>query len=364
MDKKIKIAFLSFYSGLIERGVETLIPEIAEPLGKKHELTLFQGGPPSQKASARQSKNYKVVQIPTGWRPDKLEHPLDLSRRLFLDKNSLAVLEFTRKVLPVLKKEKFDIVVPWNNGWQIILCGLSNVGNVVAIGQAGLGWDDRVALWTFPERFVAFTQAQASWAKSVNPLVKTAIIPNGVDVKRFKPGGEKLDFGLPGPIILCVSALVPMKRQRLAISAVAKLKKGSLVLVGRGEMKEELQRLGDELLPGRFKIIESAYSTIDRVYRSADILTFPTSSWESFGLVQLEAMASGLPVVATDDPIRREIVGSSGLFVNPENTDEYAKALQKALDTDWGEKPLEQAQKYSWEEIANKYQKLFEEVVR
>lgn len=352
----MKIAFLSFFSGIIERGVETLIPEIAEPLGKKHELVLFQGGP-------GKGKGYKVVQILTSWKPSKLEEPLNMKRRLFLDNNSLGVLEFTRKVLPILKKEKFDIVVPWNNGWQIILCKISNVGNVIAVGQAGLGWDDRVALWTFPERFVAFTTHQEGWAKKVNPLVKTAVISNGVDVKRFKPTGEKLDFGIPGPIILCVSAFVPMKRQGLAIKAVSKLRKGSLVLVGRGEMKDKLQKLGGELLPGRFKIMEASHASINKIYRSADILTFPTSSWESFGLVQLEAMASGLPVVANDDPIRREIVDGSGLFVDPEDTGAYTAVLEKALKTKWGDRPRQQASRYSWEEIAKRYEELFLEVV-
>lgn len=354
--KRLKIAFLSFYSGIIERGVETLIPHIAERLGKNHEVVVLQAGP-------GQGKNYKVVRIPTGWKPNILQEPFNLRRRLFLDKSSLAVMEFTRKVLPILKKEKFDIVVPWNNGWQIILCRMNDVGSVIAVGQSGLGWDDRVALWTFPPCFVGFTKSQCEWAKRINPLVKTTTIPNGVDTERFKPRGEEVKFQLPRPIILCVAALVPMKRQSLAIKAVSRLKKGSLVLVGHGELKDRLQKMGDELLPGRFKIVESSFDSIDKIYRSADIFTFPTSSWESFGLVQLEAMASGLPVVATDDPIRREIVGDGGLFVNPEDTESYTKTLEKALEADWGDRPRKQAEKFSWDDIARRYERLFLDLV-
>ncbi|OGY12669.1 MAG: hypothetical protein A3A58_00200 [Candidatus Blackburnbacteria bacterium RIFCSPLOWO2_01_FULL_41_27] len=355
--KRLKIAFLSFYSGIIERGVETLIPEIAERLGKNHEVVVYQSGP-------GYGKNYKIVQIPTSWKPDTLQEPLNLRRRLFLDKSSLAVMEFMRKILPTLKKEKFDVVVPWNNGWQTILCRFNNVGRVVSIGQSGLGWDDRVNLWLFPDYFVGFTKSQCEWANRVNPLVKTVTIPNGVDTIRFTPQGKKAKINLAAPIILCVAALVPLKRQKLAIKAVSLLKKGSLVLVGKGEMKDELQKMGDQLLPGRFKIFESAYKDIDKVYRMANVFTFPTSHWESFGLVLLEAMASGLPVVANDDPIRREIVGGgSGLFVNPEHAQEYAQALQKALATDWGVKPREQASKFSWDEIAKKYEQLFLKIV-
>lgn len=354
--KRLKIAFLSFYSGIIERGVETLIPEIAERLGDAHEVVVFQSGP-------GRGKKYKVVQIPTRWKPNTPQEPFNLKRRLFLDKSSLAVLEFTRKVIPILRREAFDIVVPWNNGWQTILCRFYNLGKVVVVGQSGLGWDDRINLWTFPQCFVSFTQAQCSWAKKINPLVKTAVIPNGVDVKRFKQGKSTLKVDLPKPVILCAAALVPMKRQELALKAVAKLRKGSLLLVGKGEFKEKLRTMGKRLLPGRFKIMEFAYRDMDEVYRAADLFTFPTSPWESFGIVLLEAMASGLPIVANNDPIRREIVGEAGLFVDSEDTDEYAGALQSALDAKWNNKPRKQAEKYSWDEIARKYERLFKEIV-
>jgi glycosyltransferase involved in cell wall biosynthesis len=99
-----------------------------------------------------------------------------------------------------------------------------------------------------------------------------------------------------------------------------------------------------------------------RVYGAADIFTYPTVPWESFGIVLVEAMASGLPVVATDDPIRREIVGDAGLFDDPLNTKVYAKALRKALAKDWGDKPRKQAEKFSWDKIADQYHKLFDEL--
>jgi len=75
-------------------------------------------------------------------------------------------------------------------------------------------------------------------------------------------------------------------------------------------------------------------------------------------------MATGLPVVATNDPIRHEIVGDAGILVDPTNTEEYAEALQKALDTNWGNKPRKQAEKFSWDEIAEKYDNLFKELTK
>ncbi|HLD91975.1 MAG TPA: glycosyltransferase, partial [Patescibacteria group bacterium] len=81
---------------------------------------------------------------------------------------------------------------------------------------------------------------------------------------------------------------------------------------------------------------------------------------ESFGIVLVEAMATGLPVVATNDAIRKEIVGDAGLFVDPTNADEYAKILEKALNTNWGDKPRNQAEKFSWDKIAKSYEEILE----
>ena len=95
------------------------------------------------------------------------------------------------------------------------------------------------------------------------------------------------------------------------------------------------------------------------IYSRANVFTLASKTYESFGIVLVEAMASGLPVVATDDPIRREIVGDAGLFVDPTDTDAYAAAIEKALNTDWGNKPRKQAEKFDWDVIAKQYEDLF-----
>lgn len=347
----MKVAFFSFYNGIYERGVETLVKQLGERLSKSCDLTIYQGG-----EAGKNSFKTKVYKI--SWN-SVLQEPMNIKRRFFLDPTSIAVGKFTLKALRDIRKENFDFVIPWNNGWQTILCRLFANAKVITVGQAGIGWDDRVNLWSFPSCFVGFTQYQCEWAKGVNPFVRIEKISNGVDTKRFKPTGGKIKLDLPRPIVLSVAALVRMKRHDLAIRAMSKLEKGSLVIVGKGEERDELEEMGNLLLPGRFKLLGLTFNEIPKVYRLADLLTFPTSSWESFGLVLLEALSSGLPVVVTDDPIRREIVGDAGLFVDPTDTDKYARALQKALDTKWGNKPREQAEKFSWDDIAKKYEKLF-----
>jgi glycosyltransferase involved in cell wall biosynthesis len=272
-----------------------------------------------------------------------------------------SVCKFTQSVLSQLDKTT-DIVIPTNGGWQSFLCKvwtLQNGKKLIISGQAGIGRDDRINLWCFPDTFVALTKYQDNWAKNVNPFVKTAVIPNGADITVFASEKEKYEFNLPKPIILSVGALVPIKRHQLEIEAVSKLEKGSLVLVGKGELQDDLQKMGDELLPGRFRIMNVTHTEMPNVYKGADLFTFATSPWESFGIVLVEAMSSGLPIVASDDPIRREIVGEAGLFVDPINATAYASAIESALSTDWGDKPMNQSKNFVWSEISKKYEKLF-----
>jgi glycosyltransferase involved in cell wall biosynthesis len=73
-------------------------------------------------------------------------------------------------------------------------------------------------------------------------------------------------------------------------------------------------------------------------------------------------MATNLPVVATDDPIRREIVGKAGKFADPQNPSAFAAQINLALEAKWGNLPQKQAQSYSWDKIVNSYSKLIQQL--
>ena len=66
---------------------------------------------------------------------------------------------------------------------------------MVISGQSGIGWDDRVNLYSFLTISFQFPLA-LEWSKKVNPLVKSVYIPNGVDTNKFKPEGEKISIDL------------------------------------------------------------------------------------------------------------------------------------------------------------------------
>lgn len=260
--------------------------------------------------------------------------------------SGLIKLGFDVQIFPdsgSLSKANPDIVISTNGRIDAVMAKFWTTINrkkLVIPGQSGPGLDDRINLFTFPDVFIALTTSQSSWAKSINSFVKVVTIPNGVDLQKFNPQNEAIKLNLPHPIILSVGANDSIKRFDLLKKAAKKLK-ASLVIVGKG---------GDILL---------SHKEMPQVYTACDLFSYPTSPWESFGIVLLEAMASGLPVVATDDPIRREIVGDAGLFVDPTDITAYSDALRKALSIKWGNKPRLQAEKFSWDKIARQYETLF-----
>ena len=231
------------------------------------------------------------------------------------------------------------IIISTNGRLDVILakfwCLIHNAKLIIP-GQSGFGWDDKLNLWVFPDVFVGLTHFQCAWAKRINPWVKTVTISNGVDLDKFNPKIKPIKIKLRKPIVLNVGVVDSFKRQDLLLKASPY----TVLLVGKGGN----MTFDHKNMPG--------------VYTACDLFSYPTSPRESFGIAMLEAMASGLPVVATDDPIRREIVGDAGLFVDPTDISAYSNALRKALSIKWGNKPRLQAEKYSWDKIARQYETL------
>lgn len=351
----MKIAFLNIYNGLIDRGAERSTHELANRLAKHHKVYLIQGGQESVRAL------YKTKNL-TPLLPRYQDTSVSFLRKFYLDIWSLQILIFTVSALSFLWKEDFQVIIPINGGWQAILCRLFTWirrTKMVIIGRAGIGRDDAWNLLCRPDAFVALTSAAARWAKHYRKKINIHYIPNGVDIDTFHPKGKQAALFLNKPIIICVAACMPNKQIDLTIQAVTKLDKISLVVLGDGLDKNKLRALGRKLLgKGRFLLLHVEKEKIADYYHAADIFTLVSKTGEAFGNVYLEAMACNLPVVTVDDETRHEIVNGAGLFVDPNNIDTYAKALASALQNDFGDKPRKQAEKFSWERVLDKYEKL------
>lgn len=355
----MKIAFLNIYNGVVDRGAETFVKELASRLASRHEVNVFQSGDP------KGNELYQVTKIPIKWDWSQKSGVGTFTAFIFIDYWNRQIAKFTFKLLLRIYKERYDVVIPVNGGWMpaiIRIVTWLNRSKMIISGQSGIGWDDRNNLWCFPNAFVAISSQARAWAKRVNPFVKVEYVPNGVDLNKFTAEGEKYRTELKKPIVLCVGALTKSKRVDLVIKAVAKIKNANLLVVGDGDLRDKIYNLGFKLLGKRFQLIKVSYEKMPEVYRVADVFTLVSEPYYSFENVLVEAMATNLPVVANNDPIRKEIVGNGGLLVDPNDTEEYAEALGKVIKTDWGNKPRIQAERFDWNKIAEKYGELIKDL--
>lgn len=210
---------------------------------------------------------------------------------------------------------------------------------------------------------------------------KIAVIPNGASMNRYRVTDLPSDQEFEGidkgePVVFYVGRLVPekgvsilIKAFRLVLQAIPSAK---LVVAGRGPQGPELQRLVAELGLGD-RVWFSGYVSDDlrdRIYHRANVAVFP-SLYEPFGIVALEAMASGTPVVVSDVGGLGEIVihGETGLKVNPLDEDNLASALIRILsDPRLANRLRFQAlkvitEKYNWDKIGAKTSQVYHAVI-
>ncbi len=159
----------------------------------------------------------------------------------------------------------------------------------------------------------------------------------GVDHETFRPR-EAEDLGLPRPIFLYVGRIAVEKNLEAMLTLDLP---GSTVLVGDGPARERLARRFPHahFLGARFG------EALARAYASADVFVFPSLT-DTFGVVLLEAMASGLPVAAFPAPGPLDVIGDSGAGVLSEDRREACLAAleiprevarARALEFSWAE---------------------------
>lgn len=354
----MKIAFLHMTMGIVERGSEIVVDNLATELAKKHDVLVIQSG-----KSTTQSYNVKrVMPFESAPVPAPSNILNKLLFRLHLDDESGRVAEFTRSSLGVLFSFNPDIIVAINGPLQIkILREVSPKSKIVTFGHAGIGYHDRDTLRAGPNLFIALTQTAEVWARQIAPkgtVVK--YIPNPIDLKIFKkskPAKIKLDQ----PIVLTVSALSKYKNVLHVLSAIRQASV-SYLLIGEGEGTVDIAK-AFSTLPNSFlwiKHLEPA--VIPSYYLSSDIFCFTPDAQEAFGMVYLEAMAAGLPIVASDDPIRRSLLGPQGIYVNPHDPQSIQVGIAKALKLG-RQNYTEQLRPYQLKTVTSQIEKEFHDLI-
>lgn len=202
------------------------------------------------------------------------------------------------------------------------------------------------------------------------------ILPNGVNLERFRPGLPRLPQFTDGtPTILFVGRHDPRKGLPELMQAAAALAEDRvrfrLVIVGDGALRRRIERMAGGALRGRVHF-EGQVSNehLPGYYASADLFCSPARGGESFGIVLLEAMACGVPIVATDLPGYRTVLtpGREGLMVPPRDPVSLRDALKmmllsRDLRAEMGARGVETARRYAWPAIAARLEEIYGSLV-
>jgi glycosyltransferase involved in cell wall biosynthesis len=181
---------------------------------------------------------------------------------------------------------------------------------------------------------------------------KLVEMPNGVDTELFAPGedetGLRRSLGIPdeAPVAAFVATLDRahlFKRLDLAIEAIARVGATSgsappphLVIAGGGELLDSYRdRARAAGVGDRVHFLGSVqHADLPRALQAADLLLLTTEPPESFGIVLIEAMACGLPTIATEYPGVRAVIddGETGLVVEPGDAEAVAAGIRRLIE--------------------------------
>lgn len=205
-------------------------------------------------------------------------------------------------------------------------------------------------------------------AEHFSPKMEIPIIPNGVDTETYKPDISKRNRGKVR--ILTAGRLSEQKGIEFLLKALSLLKKKGLngeyflEIVGDGPLREPLEQLKQNLSLGSNVTFSGwvARKDMPERYQSADIFVLPSLD-EGMPNVILEAMASGLPVIATDILKDEGLIkdGYNGMFVPSEDISMLSKKIflllkDKKPREDMGNRNIQLARdKYKWKDIALEY---------
>lgn len=224
---------------------------------------------------------------------------------------------------------------------------------------------------------IAVSPAAEEFVHHYFPQVPMTIIPNGIDTKRFSPAIEPFPQYRDGKTtILFVGRMDPRKGAKFLLLALPWIEKAlgdsyRLLIVGTGWM----QKYYDAYVPLklRHRVEFAGYASpeeLPRYYRSADIYCSPATGNESFGIVLLEAMASGTPVVASDIDGYRWLVepGIEGLLVPPRSPRHLAEALVQiaqdpTLRSQMSQAGVRKAKAYAWPSVTDQVEAVYQQVL-
>ena len=282
------------------------------------------------------------------------------------------------KVRDLMHREQFDVVHLHEPLAPILPLMVLQHSRAVNVGTFH-AYSQRAHLYRMTRKAVARWQRRLHGRIAVSPAARDfvaphfpeyayRVIPNGIDFNRFANAAPFPGLLDGRPNILFVGRKDERKGLRYLLQAFCMLQtmldNPRLIIVGPGEPDRECAALIDAASahPPDSILLTGSVSDDDlpRYYASADVFCSPATGGESFGIVLLEAMAAGAPVVASDIDGYRNVVShdENGLLISPRDIGAIANAIIGILE----DRPLSQrlaesgrrtAARYSWEHVAS-----------
>lgn len=290
----------------------------------------------------------------------------------------------TDEIDSMLEHEKFDILhfhEPWVPVLSRQILSRSNAVNVATFHaklpetMVTRTMARAITPYTKPllrhiDAFTAVSDAAAEYLLSLAD-VSVEIIPNGIDLKHFrKPAGVKRPAG--PKTVLYVGRLEHRKGVRYLLEAFAQLQAREpsvrLIIAGDGPDREKLELEAQELGLQHTEFLGFIEEDVKkRLLHTVDLFCSPALFGESFGIVLLEAMASGLVTVAGDNPGYESVMQGLGKLslIDPKDASTFAHRLQLLLfDEDlralWQKWAKDYVRQFDYPKVVDKYEAVYE----
>jgi phosphatidylinositol alpha-mannosyltransferase len=293
-----------------------------------------------------------------------------------------------RRVKSILKRYQFQIIHLHEPLTPLLPLAVLRHSKAINVGTFH-AYRESHAVYDHAKRFLSPFMNRLDGKIAVSPAARDAVaqyfpdlyevIPNGIDFERF--GGPQVaplaTYRDAMANVLFVGRLEKRKGFKYLLEAFVKVKAARpdtrLLVVGgfdRDDRAPHVYFCREHRLHGVKFIGYAPFELIPSYYRTADVFCAPSTGFESFGIVLLEAMAAGVPIVASDIPGYRSVMthGREGLLVPPGNPDALAEAILRLLaDPDlrsrMAESGRQTAQTYDWDRVARRIEGYYEQLV-